>query len=101
MLAHCSYFSTAPINLEYTESNQYLFKEGYFFSTGPALYKQGQFGIRLENVLEVVNTEKRLPSGVKFLKFQDMTLVPYEPKLIERGLLSSQEVTDSLSCTHR
>lgn len=88
---------TAPINLEYTESNQYLFKDGYFFSTGPAFYKQGQFGIRLENVLEVISTEKRLPSGAKFLRFQDMTLVPYDPKLIERALLSSQEVIDN-SC---
>lgn len=50
------------------------------------------FGVRLGNVLEVIDTEKQHPSGAKFLRFRDITLVPYEPKLIERALLSTQEV---------
>lgn len=50
------------------------------------------FGVRLENVLEVIDTKKQHPSGAKFLRFRDITLVPYEPKLIERALLSTQEV---------
>lgn len=58
----------------------------------PAFYKQGHFGVRLKNVLEVIDTEKRHPSGAKFLRFKELTLVPYEAKLIDRSLLSTQEV---------
>lgn len=59
---------------------------------GPGYYKPSIFGIRLGNVLEVVNTDKRLPSGSKFLAFNDVTLVPYEIKLIDQNMLSTQEV---------
>lgn len=58
----------------------------------PVLYKKGQYGIRIENVLEVTDPGRRHTSGTKFLKFGDISLVPYEPKLIEKGLLSVQEV---------
>lgn len=58
----------------------------------PVLYKKGQFGIRLENVLEVTDLEQMDPSGTKFFKFQDVSLVPYEPKLIDKNLLSVAEV---------
>lgn len=58
----------------------------------PVLYKRGQFGARLENVLEVTDPEKQHTSGLRFLKFQDVSLVPYEPKLIDKSLLSANEV---------
>lgn len=58
----------------------------------PVLYKKGQYGVRIENVLEVTDPGKRHTTGTKFLKFEDISLVPYEPKLIEKGLLSVQEV---------
>lgn len=63
-----------------------------FEHTEPAFYKQGYFGVRLENVLEVIDTQKRHPSGARFLRFKELTLVPYEAKLIDRSLLSTQEV---------
>lgn len=57
----------------------------------PGYYKDDAFGIRLANVLEVVDTTKRHPSGANFLALNDITLVPYDAKLIEPALLSSQE----------
>lgn len=42
-------------------------------------------------MLEVVDTGHTHPSGAHFLAFQDVTMVPYEPKLIDSTLLSAVE----------
>lgn len=47
--------------------------------------------MKLKNVLEVYDTGRVHPSGKKFLAFKDVTLVPFESKLIDGALLSSQE----------
>lgn len=67
----------------------YLFNETF---SEPGFYKRGYYGIRLKNVIEVYDTGKRHPSGARFLAFRDVTLVPYESRMIDRGLLSVQEV---------
>lgn len=41
--------------------------------------------------MEVYDTGRFHPSGRKFLAFRDVTLIPFEPKLIDKTLLSSQE----------
>lgn len=56
------------------------------------MYNEGIYGIRLKNVLEVYDTGDRHPSGARFMGFRDISLVPFDPKLIDRGLLSLQEV---------
>lgn len=81
----------SPISISYTAKQRFTFKEGYFFSNEPGYYKSGAFGIRLENVLEVIDTGKIHPTGHKFLAFQDVTLVPFEWKLIDRTMLSAPE----------
>lgn len=81
----------SPIDVSYVTKEKYHFYEGYFFSNEPGYYKKGSFGIRLDNVLEVIDTGRVHPSGAKFLSFEKVTLVPYEPKLIDRTLLSAQE----------
>lgn len=80
-----------PIAVSYADNSTFHFKEGYFFSNEPGYYRRGMFGIRLENVLEVLDTGRIHPSGSKFLAFSEVTLVPYEPKLIDRTILSAQE----------
>lgn len=111
---------SAPIEVSYTEKHKFAFKEGYFFSNGnlftrfdqdirstqkkiqflcyvvcsvePGLYSRGRYGIRLKNVLEVYDTGEHHPSGARFLGIRDISLVPFEPNMIDRGLLSLQEV---------
>ncbi|KAJ6624808.1 Xaa-Pro aminopeptidase 2, partial [Pseudolycoriella hygida] len=56
----------------------------------PAYYKPSEFGIRLGSVIEVIDTEKRHPTG-SFLAFNDISLVPYDMKLIDTSALSTQE----------
>ncbi|XP_034665747.1 xaa-Pro aminopeptidase 2 [Drosophila subobscura] len=80
-----------PISVAYGKNSSFHFKQGYFFSSESGYYKRDDFGVRLKNVLEVVDTGHRHPSGAHFLAFQDVTLVPYEPKLIDSTLLSAVE----------
>ncbi|CAO1403440.1 unnamed protein product [Diamesa hyperborea] len=81
----------SPINIAYTTKYKYTFKDGYFFSIAPGYFKPHDFGIRLKNVLEVIDTNVKHPSGSQFLAFRDTTLVPFEAKLIDKTLLSVQE----------
>jgi len=47
--------------------------------------------VRIKNVLEVLDSGRTTTSGEHFLAFQAVTLVPYEPKLIDGSMLSSDE----------
>ncbi|KAH8353869.1 hypothetical protein KR084_009818 [Drosophila pseudotakahashii] len=81
----------SPISIAYGENSSFHFKQGYFFSSESGYYKRNDFGVRLKNVLEVVDTGNTHTSGAHFLAFQDVTMVPYEPKLIDSTLLSAAE----------
>lgn len=92
MFFFLSLLSTAPINIAYTTKHKYAFEDGYFFVVAPGYYKTNDFGIRLSQVFEVIDTHDKHFSGAKFLTFRVSTLVPFETKLINRALLSVQEV---------
>ena len=59
-------------------------KEGMITSNEPGYYKKNQFGIRIENLVYVKKSKGKL-------KFEDLTLVPIDKKLIEEKLLTSFE----------
>jgi Xaa-Pro aminopeptidase len=60
-------------------------QEGMIVSIEPGYYKPGHFGIRIENLAVVVNTDH------DFLEFETLTLVPINQKLIHFDLLDSTE----------
>jgi len=64
---------------------------GMVMSNEPGLYKTGQYGIRTENLLLVVEGEKTEEFG-NFLQFEPLTLFPYDLQLIDRSMLTSEEV---------
>ena len=66
--------------------NQLPLEAGQVLSNEPGYYKEGQYGIRIENLLAVVEDE------AGWLRFHDLTLFPYDRKLIEIQLLSSDEL---------
>lgn len=83
----------SPISVHFTENRQnQTFKPGYFFTIEPGFYREHEYGIRLENVLEVIE-KKWLPhipeSGYRFLGFKEVTLVPFDLKMIDLDSLSS------------
>lgn len=61
-------------------------------------YYRGDFGVRLENVLEVIEKPwLKHETSQRFLGFKDVTLVPFEPKLMDYSLLTSAHVSMSIT----
>lgn len=65
-------------------------KEGMIISNEPGLYREGQYGIRIENLVAVKQTSKS--SFGNFLGFEVLTLAPFERKLINKNLLTNEEI---------
>ncbi|XP_058228581.1 aminopeptidase P1 [Rhododendron vialii] len=59
----------------------------------PGYYEDGNFGIRLENVLIVKEADTKFNFGDKgFLSFEHITWAPYQKKLIDLSLLTPEEI---------
>ncbi|KAL8044844.1 hypothetical protein ABFX02_08G072800 [Erythranthe guttata] len=59
----------------------------------PGYYEDGNFGIRLENVLVVKEAETKFNFGNKgYLSFEHITWAPYQTKLMDFSLLVPEEV---------
>ncbi len=68
--------------------NKTPFKEGMLLSNEPGVYKTNEYGIRLENLILVKKEEKK----ASFLHFETVTLCPFDKKLIDFSLLTSDEI---------
>jgi Xaa-Pro aminopeptidase len=64
---------------------------GMVTSNEPGLYKEGEYGIRTENVMLVVEGPKTEAFG-DFLEFETLTLFPYDTRLIDTTMLTAEEV---------
>ncbi len=63
---------------------------GMILSNEPGFYAAGRYGIRLENLLLVQPAD--LPDAVRpFLRFEVLTLAPFDRSLIDTALLSEAE----------
>ena len=58
-------------------------------SNEPGYYEPGEFGIRIENLVEVVKDESVAPRD--FLRFDTLTLCPIEKRLADPALLTAGE----------
>ena len=65
------------------------FKEGMIISNEPGFYEEGQFGIRIENLILVQNS--KVGSNNSFLEFETLTFVPIDSRLISINLLDNRE----------
>ena len=59
---------------------------GMLLSNEPGLYREGESGVRIENVELVISRADG------FLAFETLTLVPYDPALIDLSLLTPKEI---------
>lgn len=57
---------------------------GMVITNEPGYYRAGEFGIRIENMMQVVE------EGEDFLGFKCMTLVPYSRELVDSNLLEKK-----------
>lgn len=63
---------------------------GMIFSNEPGYYREGEWGIRIENLIAVEPAAS--PDGRDMLGFETLTLVPIDRRLIEPGMLSRAEI---------
>ena len=64
-------------------------KEGMVLSDEPGIYREGEYGIRIENLVAV---RKASETGEGFLGFETLTLCPYERELIVPSMLTDKQV---------
>ena len=77
-----------PISI--SKHSKYDIKQGMVISNEPGYYKNGEYGIRIEN-LEVVS-KKYLKNSENFLYFENLTRVPFELELINKEILTIDEI---------
>ncbi len=64
---------------------------GMFLSNEPGYYKTGEYGIRIENLVLVEPREIEGAEG-DFLGFETLTFAPIDRALVERSLLTAEEL---------
>lgn len=63
---------------------------GMILSNEPGYYREGEWGIRIENLVAVEPADS--PDGRDLLGFETLTLVPIDTRLIDAGELSRGEI---------
>ena len=67
-----------------------VLEEGMLISDEPGLYLEGAYGIRIENMLLCAKAEKTACG--QFMKFETLTMVPYEREAIAPEMLTKSEL---------
>ena len=74
-----------------------VLEPGMIVSDEPGVYIEGQYGIRIETILEVAEAAKN--GDGRFLRFRPLTFVPFDPALIDPAYLTPQ-TRDALNRYH-
>jgi Xaa-Pro aminopeptidase len=73
-------------------ANRTALEPGMIVSNEPGYYKEGAYGIRIENLVTVVESGKQPGEEKDMLAFETLTLAPFDRALIELALLSDEEI---------
>ena len=65
----------------FSKNNKVNLKPGMIISNEPGYYKEGRFGIRIENLIYI-----------KKNKFEELTMAPIEKELIKKKMLNKKEI---------
>lgn len=67
-------------------------REGMIISNEPGYYREGEYGIRLENLILVRPAEMPLDGEKDMHSFETLTLAPFDTRLIDKALLERSEI---------
>jgi len=82
-----------PIGISPKNSEDPPLESGMFLSDEPGYYEDGSFGIRIENIIQVVEKKLKHNYGNRgYLGFEVVTMAPLCKELIVPQLLSTEEV---------
>ena len=81
-----------PCGISARYSNTTGICKGMVLSNEPGYYEEGEFGIRIENLVWVSKAATAAEFGGKdYLQFNDLTMVPIQKKLMAMDLLTEEE----------
>lgn len=87
-----SYLSVHEGPARINKSDRTPLEPGMILSNEPGYYKEGQYGIRIENLI-LVREPEAVPGGERpMMQFETLTLCPIDRRLIEPGLLDPAEL---------
>ena len=66
--------------------------DGMILSNEPGYYKEGQYGIRLENLVLVTPAEKEPGGDLAMHGFETLTLVPFDKRMLRPELMTAEEL---------
>jgi len=69
-----------------------LFQPGMIVSNEPGYYREGAYGIRIENLLLVRQPELTEGGERPMLSFETLTLAPIDRRLVDASLLTPAEL---------
>lgn len=72
------------------EAKEYALRAGMLTSDEPGMYFAGKFGVRTENILEVVKEEEN--EYGTFLGFRHLTLVPIDREALDKRFLRAEDI---------
>ena len=61
-------------------------------SNEPGFYKAGEFGIRIETLISVVEDEDSDHTEMTFFRFETLTLCPIDLNMVDPSLLNHKEI---------
>eukprot|EP00116_Pleurobrachia_bachei_P003216 sb/3463478/ len=67
-------------------------QKGMILSDEPGYYEAGEYGIRIESLVEVVECKDIGPADGRFLTFQPVTMAPIDLRLVDRELMSQDQI---------
>lgn len=80
------------------EFNEHVIEPGMVLSNEPGLYRQGEYGIRTENMIVCIKDEST--EFGEFLRFDTLTLCPIDTIAVDKSLLNREE-TEWLNNYHK
>lgn len=78
-----------PQNIRMDE-NPTVLQPGMLLSNEPGIYRTGEYGIRTENLIHVIEAEKS--EFGQFLKFETLTFFPIDQSLVDKQMMTQDEI---------
>jgi Xaa-Pro aminopeptidase len=72
------------------DENPITLEVGMILSNEPGMYRTNEYGIRIENLVQVVAAQKT--EFGQFLKFDTLTVFPIDKNLIDKTMLTDKEI---------
>ena len=72
------------------DENPTTLQSGMILSNEPGMYRTNEYGIRIENLVQVTPAAKS--EFGQFLQFETLTLFPIDKQLIDKSLLTEKEI---------